>query len=118
MGIRVLKKSSNAAQQLIPKHVPERTCIVCRSARPKRELVRLVYGPDGMAEVDTSGRKPGRGAYICRSPECWHKGVSKGKLEHALRGRINPENRARLIKFGTAIRGDAEAATSQMGEVK
>jgi predicted RNA-binding protein YlxR (DUF448 family) len=118
LRMRGLKESSNATQPVILKHVPERTCIVCREVRPKRELVRLVYGPDGMAEVDASGRKPGRGAYICRSPECWHKGVSKGKLEHALRGRINPENRARLIKFGTAIRGDAEAASSQMGEVK
>lgn len=78
--------------------------------------MRLVCGPGGVVEVDTLGRKPGRGAYLCQSPECWHKGVNKGKLEHALRSRINAESRASLMKFGGAIRG-AEAASSRMGEV-
>ena len=116
LGMRVLKKSSDAAQPVILKHVPERTCVACHEVKPKRDLVRLVYSPEGVAEVDTSGRKPGRGAYLCQSPECWHKGVNKGKLEHALRGRINPENRARLIEFRAAIRG-AEATSTRMGEV-
>jgi hypothetical protein len=114
--MRDLKKSSNPAQPVILKHVPERTCIACHELRPKRDLVRLVYSPEGVAEIDTSGRKPGRGAYLCQSPECWHKGVNKGKLEHALRGRINAENRASLMKFGVAIRG-TEVATTRMGEV-
>jgi len=100
---------------VILKHVPERTCVACHEVKPKRELVRLVYSPEGVVEVDTSGRKPGRGAYLCQAPECWHKGVNKGKLEHALRGRINVENRARLMKFGETIRG-AEAVTTRMGE--
>ena len=117
LRMRDLKKSINAAQPVILKHVPERTCIACHEVKPKRELVRLVYSPEGVVEVDTSGRKPGRGAYLCQSPECWHKGVNKGKLEHALRGRINAENRARLMKFGATIRG-AEAATARMGEVR
>jgi hypothetical protein len=115
--MRALKKSSNAAQSMTLKHVPERTCIACHEVKPKRELVRLVYRPDGEAEVDTSGRKPGRGAYLCQSPECWQKGVNKGKLEHALRGRINAENRARLMKLGAAIR-DTEAPTTRTGEVR
>ena len=111
-----LKKAINAAQPVILRHVPERTCIACHEVKPKRELVRLVYSPDGVAEVDTSGRKPGRGAYLCQSPECWRKGVNKGKLEHALRGKINAENRARLMKLGAAIRG-TEAVTTRLGEV-
>jgi len=111
-----LNKSSSAAQPVILKHVPERTCISCHEVKPKRELVRLVYNPGGVAEVDASGRKPGRGAYLCQSPECWHKGVNKGKLEHALRGKINAENRARLMKFGATIRG-GEGASSRTGEI-
>ena len=115
--MRVLKKSINAAQPVVLKHVPERTCVACHEVKAKRELVRLVYSPDGVAEVDKTGRKPGRGAYLCQSPECWNKGVNKGKLEHALRGKISAENRARLMKFGAAIRG-TEAATTRMGEVR
>jgi predicted RNA-binding protein YlxR (DUF448 family) len=117
LRMRDLKKSISAAQPVILKHVPERTCIACHEVKPKRELVRLVYISEGIAEVDTSGRKPGRGAYLCQAPECWHKGVNKGKLEHALRGSINAENRARLMKFGAAIRG-TEAATARMGEIR
>jgi len=84
--------------------------------KPKRELVRLVYISEGVVEVDASGRKPGRGAYLCQSPECWHKGVNKGKLEHALRGKINAENRARLMKFGATVRG-GEGASSRTGGI-
>lgn|GEM_PF-743449 len=113
---RILSKSSSAAQPVVLKHVPERTCIACHEVKPKRELVRLVYISEGVVEVDASGRKPGRGAYLCQSPECWHKGVSKGKLEHALRGKINAENRARLMKFGATIRG-GEGASSRTGDI-
>lgn len=111
-----MSKSRSAAQPVTPKHVPERTCIACHEVKPKRELVRLVYSPGGVVEVDSSGRKPGRGAYLCQSPECWQKGVNKGKLEHALRGKIDAENRARLVKFGAAIRG-GKGASGRMGEV-
>ena len=117
LRMRGLKKSIDAAQPVILKHVPERTCIACHELKPKRDLVRLVYSPEGVVEVDTSGRKPGRGAYLCQSPECWHKGVNKGKLEHALRGKINAENRARLMKFVAAIPG-AETAATRMGEIR
>ena len=113
---RILSKSSSAAQPVVLKHVPERTCIACHEVKPKRELVRLVYSSEGVVEVDASGRKPGRGAYLCQSLECWHKGVNKGKLEHALRGKINAENRARLMKFGAGIKG-GEGASSRMGGI-
>ena len=114
--MRGLKKSSNQAQPVILKHVPERTCIACHEVKPKRELVRLVCSPLGVVEVDVSGRKPGRGAYLCQSPACWHKGVNKGKLEHALRGKIDADNRAKLMNFGMAT-GGAEAAPARTGEV-
>jgi predicted RNA-binding protein YlxR (DUF448 family) len=110
-----LKKTSSAGQPVTLKHVPERTCIACHEVRPKRELIRLVHTAEGV-DVDASGRKSGRGAYLCLSSECWQKGVNKGKLEHALRGRISAENRARLItEFGKAGRG-TKATPSQTGE--
>ncbi|HEV3124194.1 MAG TPA: YlxR family protein [Candidatus Dormibacteraeota bacterium] len=48
------------------RHLPERTCIGCRAARPKRELIRLVLPAAGPVRVDPTGKEEGRGAYICR----------------------------------------------------
>jgi len=67
-----------------PRHIPRRTCVVCRTAGEKAELMRVVRQPDCQVVVDTSGKRPGRGAYLCRQPACWAK-ASKGKqLERAL----------------------------------
>ena len=54
------------------KKVPIRTCVVCRTAKPKKELLRIVKTQDGIIP-DESGRANGRGAYICRSAECAEK---------------------------------------------
>ncbi len=52
-------------------HVPVRMCVVCRRRRPKHELLRIVVTPEGFV-LDESGKKPGRGAYVCPDrPECW-----------------------------------------------
>jgi len=53
--------------------VPERTCLGCRLVKPKPELVRIVNN-GGKAELDLSGIKPGRGAYVCPSDLCWVAG--------------------------------------------
>lgn len=55
------------------KHIPIRQCVVCRSRRPKVELLRVVNTADGVF-IDPSGRRPGRGAYVCPDkPECWNE---------------------------------------------
>ncbi|MFS8640208.1 MAG: YlxR family protein, partial [Symbiobacteriaceae bacterium] len=54
----------------MPKHVPQRTCIGCRAVRPKRELLRIVRTPEGEILFDPSGRRAGRGAYLCPSASC------------------------------------------------
>ena len=53
-----------------PDHVPTRTCAVCRQARPKREMTRIVRAPDGTIARDDTGRAAGRGTYICHEPAC------------------------------------------------
>jgi len=45
-----------------PRHVPQRTCVGCRTVRPKRELVRVVRTPEGTVELDPTGKRSGRGA--------------------------------------------------------
>lgn len=53
------------------KHIPIRQCIACRERRPKRELLRIVMTPEGPV-LDPTGRRPGRGAYVCPDrPSCW-----------------------------------------------
>jgi len=73
--------------------------VACRQVKPKQELVRVVRNSDGSVEVDVSWKKPGRGAYLCRTRECWEEGVKGGRLEHALRATLIPENRERLLKY-------------------
>ena len=81
------------------KHIPLRTCVACRQTKAKRELIRLVHTPDGRIEVDGSGKKAGRGAYLCREWECWQTGLKGNRLEHTLRSSITQENREKLINY-------------------
>ncbi len=80
------------------KHVPLRTCVACRQERAKRELIRLVRGADGHVEIDTTGRKAGRGAYLCPAGECLETGLKSNRLEHALRGSLSEDNRRQLVE--------------------
>jgi uncharacterized protein len=66
-------------------HVPSRTCVACRTERPKRELVRLVRGEAGGVTVDSTGKLNGRGAYLCHDPECWTLAQRRRALERALK---------------------------------
>lgn len=52
------------------KRIPMRTCIACRTEKPKREMLRVVKNAAGEIGLDFSGKLPGRGAYLCDSAEC------------------------------------------------
>ena len=67
----------------VPKKIPMRQCVGCREHRPKRELVRIVRSPEGVVSLDFSGKANGRGAYLCRRPECLRKAVRARALERA-----------------------------------
>jgi uncharacterized protein len=64
---------------------PTRTCLGCRTRRPKSDLVRLVRGADGVVAVDAEARRPGRGAYVCAEAGCVERALKSGKLSHAFR---------------------------------
>jgi predicted RNA-binding protein YlxR (DUF448 family) len=85
------------------KHVPQRTCVGCREIRPKREMVRIVRTPDGGVEIDETGKKSGRGAYLCRRQECWEMALNKDRLEHALRISLTDGDRATLEEFARGL---------------
>ena len=54
----------------MPKKIPLRQCVGCREMKPKKELVRVVRSPQGEISIDTKGKAPGRGAYVCPSQQC------------------------------------------------
>ena len=86
-----------------PRHVPQRTCVVCRDKTNKRALFRIVRTADGQAEVDLTGRKPGRGAYLCDTPSCWERATKSNILDHALRTELTPETKDALRAFAASI---------------
>ena len=93
-------RKKSISHQVWAKHIPQRTCIACRRVRAKRELIRLVRIFDGSVEVDTSGKRAGRGAYLCRARECWETGLKGGRLEYVLRTSLTTDNREQLIRYG------------------
>lgn len=76
---------------LINKKKPTRTCIACNEQKEKRELLRIVKSKDGIIEVDLTGKKNGRGAYICKNEECLEKLIKTKKLEKVFDTEISSE---------------------------
>ena len=73
------------------KHVPMRMCNGCGEMKSKKELVRVVKSKEGEISLDLSGKKAGRGAYICSNLECLQKARKARRLEKALSARIPDE---------------------------
>lgn len=85
------------------RHVPLRTCVACGQSRDKRDLVRVVHTAGGPVEVDPTGKKPGRGAYLCRQASCWELAFKKRALDRALKTTIGAENRTLLEDFAKTL---------------
>lgn len=65
------------------KKIPMRMCTGCMQMFDKRELVRVVKSPDGEVSLDLTGKKSGRGAYVCKNVECFNKARKKHAFERA-----------------------------------
>ena len=74
--------------------------MACRQVNNKRELIRIVRISEGKVEVDITGQKAGRGAYLCQAPECWGVGLNGRQLERTLRSNLTQDNREQLIRYG------------------
>ncbi len=83
------------------KHVPQRTCVGCRTTMPKRQLVRIVRTAEGV-QVDPTGKKAGRGAYLHDRRSCWEAGL-QGNLARALRTNLSAADREHLQDFANAL---------------
>jgi hypothetical protein len=72
-----------------PKHIPQRSCVVCRRKVDKRQLTRIVQTIDEGVVVDPTGKRNGRGAYVCEQSACWEKlTTSANWLNQALKTKV------------------------------
>ncbi len=71
------------------KRTPMRMCLGCSEMKPKKELVRIVRSAEGEVSVDLTGKKPGRGAYLCYDPACLQKARRSRRLERAFGAAIS-----------------------------
>lgn len=67
------------------KKLPVRLCIGCQQPHTKREMIRIVKSPEGVFSVDATGKKSGRGAYICRNMACLNEAVKQHRLEKSFK---------------------------------
>ena len=106
MSSRLMKTTMNNEPKCA-KRVPQRTCVGCRQVKNKRELLRVVRLPDGSVEIDKTGKKNGRGAYVCPLQECWEKALKGKQLERTLKTSISQANHLELgIASQSLVKGE------------
>ena len=66
------------------KKIPLRTCMGCNEKKSKKEMIRIVKNKEGYISIDKTGKKDGRGAYICNQSSCLDKVIKSKRLEKAL----------------------------------
>ncbi len=85
------------------KKIPQRKCIGCNQMKNKKELIRILKTQDDEIVIDTTGKKNGRGAYICPDAECLKKARKSNGLERAFKMAINPAVYDELEKEMTGL---------------
>jgi uncharacterized protein len=78
------------------KHMPQRSCLVCREKTDKRLLTRIIRTPEGTVVVDPTGKQNGRGAYLCHRQACWDRALHSSLLNQALKTQITTEEKEML----------------------
>ena len=86
----------------MPRHIPIRSCVVCRRRQEKRQLTRIVMTAEGIVR-DPSGKLDGRGAYLCADATCWQRAASGDFLARALRQPLREKDRQRLVTLAAEI---------------
>ena len=78
--------------------IPLRKCVGCIEMKPKTDLIRVVKNKDGEINIDLTGKMHGRGAYICKNPECLKIAQKKRQLERAFQMSIEPHIYQKLFE--------------------
>ena len=95
--------------------IPQRMCVGCREMKEKRELIRVVRGPDGEVSLDSTGKKPGRGAYVCHSAACLSRAIRQKQLERQLDVSLTEEVAAALSAELEQLGGGKTAGGARHG---
>jgi uncharacterized protein len=88
------------------KKISYRTCIGCQLRKPKKELLRIIRTPEGRIEIDLTGKKSGRGAYLCYNMKCFEEAIKRNRLGKALKVEISPETIKSLEEEYKGIRNN------------
>jgi len=88
---------------------PMRMCVGCREMKEKREMIRVVRSPEGDVSLDPVGKKPGRGAYVCRDAACLKRAIKQKQLERQLDIALTEEV-SRALNEAMAQYSDGEAS--------
>ena len=95
---------------LKPRKIPSRMCVGCREMKPKKDLLRVVRSPEGVVSLDATGKKPGRGAYVCYNADCLKRALKQGQLDRQLETRLSPETNEQLTRMmNSLLEGQKEA---------
>ncbi|HHY42279.1 MAG TPA: YlxR family protein [Thermoanaerobacterales bacterium] len=78
------------------KKIPMRMCIGCKEMKPKKELTRIVRTTEGNIVIDPTGKKSGRGAYICKNEQCIKTSINENRLSKALDFQVTKEMAQKL----------------------
>jgi len=76
--------------------IPMRMCLGCNEMKPKKELIRIVRTVEGTIEIDLTGKKSGRGTYVCKNDECIEASIKENRLSKALNTGISKETALRI----------------------
>ena len=86
------------------KKIPLRMCVGCREMKEKKSLIRVVRSPEGEVSLDPVGKKPGRGAYVCREGECLARALKQRQIERQLQVTLTQEVMEALTAELAALR--------------
>lgn len=89
--MKAMKLSQQKVTKLKVKKIPQRLCLGCQESFPKKDLIRIVRSPEGEYSIDLTGKKAGRGAYICNKRECFDLVRKNHGLERSFKGAIAKE---------------------------
>ena len=79
------------------KKIPMRMCVGCREMKEKRSLIRVVRSPEGEVSLDAGGKKPGRGAYVCRNAECLKTAIKRKAFNRVCKRNLDEKEISRLV---------------------
>ncbi|XID95086.1 RNase P modulator RnpM [Paenibacillaceae bacterium WGS1546] len=99
-----------------PRKIPQRKCVACQEMMPKKELIRIVRSPQGEIHIDLTGKKPGRGAYLCGKVACFKLAKKSKAFERALKAPVDAEIYDRLEADFIQVEDEFQANKERAGD--